>query len=100
MREHFVPKTYENKSMEKSKLRNSSSLTHRDVKRFRYYKGVSYGEIIETKPIARSSEEIRRMGIHNFEYMKKLPKKRGSVDLYQLKLIEENQRYRGPPKKE
>jgi hypothetical protein len=29
--------------MESSQLRNDSSLTHREVKRYRYFKGVPYG---------------------------------------------------------
>lgn len=46
------------------------------VKRYRYYKGHSYGEIAETQPVAKNAEEVRRMGDGNMEYMKKMPKKR------------------------
>lgn len=91
VRENFVPRTHQNKSMQQSQIRNDSSLTHRDIKRFRYYKGVSYGEIIETRPIAKSQEEIKRMGHHNFEYMKKLPKRRDHVDAYEIHLLEQSQ---------
>lgn len=46
------------------------------VRRYRYYKGVSYGEIIETRPIAKNEKEIRKQGLQNMEYMRKLPKNR------------------------
>jgi hypothetical protein len=46
---------------------------------------------MESRPIAKSSDEIRQMGLHNFEFMKKLPKKREKVDAYELKLLEQSQ---------
>lgn len=35
------------------------------VKRYRYYKGVSFGEISSTEPIAKDVEEIKKMGNQN-----------------------------------
>lgn len=48
VRENFVPKTHQihNKSTELSRNTNASSLSHREVKRYRYIQGVAYGEVV------------------------------------------------------
>jgi hypothetical protein len=37
-------------------------MSHREVKRYRYYKGVAYGEVVETQPQAKSLVEQKKMG--------------------------------------
>ena len=78
MREHFKPKTQQKpppKSYNLSKIRNST-LSHREVKRYRYLEGVAYGEVLENRPVAKSDAEQRKMGNDYLEYLRTLPKKK------------------------
>ena len=51
------------------------------VKRYRYYKGIAYGEIAETQPIPQSSDQIKKIGNSNMQLMKKLPRKKDQNEM-------------------
>ncbi len=60
----------------KGKRENSSNLSFREIKRYKYIHGVSYGEIVEQRPMAKSFEDKKKEGNGNMEFMKSLPKKK------------------------
>lgn len=60
----------------KGKRNNDSNLSFREIKRYKYLHGVSYGEVIEQRPLAKSFDEEKRVGNGYLEFMKSLPKKR------------------------
>ena len=79
VRENFVPKTH-HKSVDawepEERKENRSTLSHREVKRFRYLKGEAYGEVIERIPLAKSDVEQKKIGNDYMAYMYSLPKKK------------------------
>lgn len=54
VREKFIPKTHQIHNKSADMERKGSSLSHREVKRYKYLQGMSYGEVIENRPIAKS----------------------------------------------
>lgn len=60
----------------KTKRDSDSNLSFREIKRYKYLHGISYGSVVERRPMAKSFDEERRVGNGYLEFMKSLPKKK------------------------
>lgn len=76
MRENFLPRTHQKPNKSAEMETNRSTQSHKQVKRYRYFQGESYGEVVEHRPVAKSGAEQRKIGNQNMAYMRSLPKKR------------------------
>ena len=75
MRENFVPRTHQ-KPSKSVEVESNRAHSHKQVKRYRYFQGASYGEIVENRLIAKSEAEQRKIGNNYMAYMRSLPKKK------------------------
>ena len=53
VRENFVPKTHQ-KPSKSVEIESNRAHSHKQVKRYRYFQGASFGEIVENRPVAKS----------------------------------------------
>jgi len=56
-------------------VKERASNSHREVKRYRYYKGSAVGEVKEAIPLPKNEKEKKQIGDHYLEFVKSLPKK-------------------------
>lgn len=68
-----MPKT---STREVAEEEEDKPLTHRRVKRYKYYKGEYYGEVEDKLPLQHSEQEKRKIGNGYLEMVRNLPKKR------------------------
>lgn len=54
--------TYQHKSLDTSSFRERVTNSHREVRRYRFYKGMAVGEIKEELPLPKTDREVRKMG--------------------------------------
>lgn len=76
VRENFVPHTHQKPSKSLEMESNRSTHSHKQVKRYRYFQGESYGEIVEVRPLPKSKDEEKKIGNQNMAYMRSLPKRK------------------------
>ncbi len=58
-------------------MKNHSSMSHREVRKYRYQSTLSFGElVVESLPLPVTGVEQRKMGNQYMAYMRSLPKKR------------------------
>ena len=57
-------------------------MSHREVKRYRYLQGVSYGQIVQNRPVAKTEAEQRKIGNEYMAFMRSLPKRKVDEDSF------------------
>ena len=62
IKKNFKPKTLQYQSLDPPKTLQRANNSHRQVRRYRYYKGQAFGEVKEDLPMPKSDAEKKRIG--------------------------------------
>ena len=73
IKNNFSPRTYQHRSLDPPKQRQSNS--HREVRRYRFFKGYAVGQVKEDLPKPKTDAEAKKIGDNYLEYVRCLPKK-------------------------